>query len=135
MKMRYLLLPASLTFLLSSHALAEEDTALPPPEVGVEAPVEPGQADAIRESAPNLRDELGASDNDSTIDVRSYQRKDGAEITEYAVRGRVYKIKVQPAGGLPAYYLYDRDGDGTFERRLPGGGKPLSPPSWVVKEF
>lgn len=109
--------------------------ALPPPEVGVEAPVEPGQADAMGESAPNLRDELGTTKSDSTIDVRSYQRKDGAEITEYAVRGRVYKIKVQPPGGLPAYYLYDRDGNGTFERRLPGGGKPLSPPSWVVKEF
>jgi len=135
MKMRYLLLPVSLTLLLSSNVMAQDDSALPPPEAAVETPSEPAVADSMTESAPNLRDELGTSDNETTIDVRSYQRKDGAKITEYAVRGRVYKIKVQPVGGLPVYYLYDRDGDGTFEQRLPGGGKRLSPPSWVVKEF
>jgi len=133
--MRYLLLPASLTLLLSANVMAQEDSVLPPPESAIETPSEPAVADSMTESAPNLHDELGTTDNDTTIDVRSYQRKDGAKITEYAVRGRVYKIKVQPAGGLPAYYLYDRDGDGTFEQRLPGGGKRISPPSWVVKEF
>ena len=134
MKMRYLLLPASLTILLSSYAVAATDAALPPPtDVKTESVTEP--AASVVESAPNLRDELRSPDRDQGVDVRFYKRKDGADITEYSVRGRVFKIKVQPAGDLPAYYLYDRDGDGTFEQRLPGGGKRISPPTWVLQEF
>ena len=125
MMMRYFLLPVSLCLLLSSNALAGEDVSSPDA-------VDPS---TIKESAPNLHKELGAPDSNVTIDVRSYERKDGAVITEYAVRGRVFKIKVQPSGGMPAYYLYDRDGDGTFEQRLPGGGKRISPPTWVLQEF
>lgn len=125
MNIRDILLPALSTLLLTAPVMAEESASLP----------ETVEADAVKESAPNLRDELGSPDGDVSVDVRSYQRNDGATITEYAVRGRVYKIKVQPSGGFPAYYLYDRDGDGTFEKRLPGGAKRLSPPLWVLQEF
>ena len=114
----------------ATPALAEKD-AMPPPEVS-EPDVNPGQ---MQESEPNLREELKVPEGGVAIDVRSYQRRDGATITEYSVGGRVYKIKVQPAGGLPAYYLYDKDGNGNFEQRLPGGGKRLTPPTWVLKEF
>ena len=31
--------------------------------------------------------------------------------------------------------FYDSDGDGVFEQRLPGGGKRISPPTWVLQEF
>jgi len=133
MKNRYLLLPISLILLCASHVFAADDALPPPTEVKAEAV--DTSADAVTESAPNLRDELKAPDSDKGVDVRFYKRSDGAEITEYAVRGRVFKIKVQPAGDLPAYYLYDQDGDGTFEQRLPGGGKRISPPTWVLQEF
>lgn len=86
------------------------------------------------ESAPNLADELRSPDKGVHVDVRSYERKDGVKITEYAVHGRVFKIKVEPGNGMPAYYLYDRDGHGHFDR-LPGGSKPISPPTWILKRF
>jgi hypothetical protein len=117
---------------LSTSTALAEDAVLPPPEV---AELAAGEASEIRGKAPNLQKELKSPEEDEAIDIRSYQRKDGATITEYAVRGRVFKIKIQPTDGLPAYYLYARDGDGRFEQRLPGGGKRLSPPSWVLKEF
>lgn len=117
---------------LSTTIAMAEDEVLPPPKVAESAA---GEVADIRGKAPNLQKEFKSPEDDEAVDVRSYQRKDGATITEYAVRGRVFKIKIQPADGLPAYYLYDRDGDGRFEQRLPGGGKRISPPSWVLKEF
>ncbi len=35
----------------------------------------------------------------------------GDEVTEYRVAGQLRVVKVQPSRG-PAYYLYDRNGDG-----------------------
>jgi len=119
--------------LLAVQAMAE-DAVLPPPVVKQSAQAAPA-AGEVQESAPDLRDELSMPDEKSAADVRSYKRDDGSTVTEYAVNGRVYKVKVQPAGGLPAYYLYDRDGDGVLEQRLPGGGKRNSVPTWVLKEF
>jgi len=122
--------------LLAFQAMAEEMADLPPPVVTESASDAAGQtAENMQESAPNLRKELTAPDENDVVDVRSYKRKDGADITEYGIRGRVFKIKVQPAGGFPPYYLYDSDGDGVFEQRLPGGGKRISPPTWVLQEF
>jgi len=70
------------------------------------------------------------------VDVRTYLREnDKAQITEYSSHGRVFSIKVQPPGGLPAYYLEDDNGDGTLNKRLPGGYKHISPPMWVIKRF
>lgn len=37
--------------------------------------------------------------------------ENGDEITEYRVAGQLRVVKVQPRRG-PAYYLYDRNGDG-----------------------
>lgn len=120
------------TLLFPFQALAEKE-AMPPPTVK-DSDRSP---QTMHEKAPDLRNELEAKELEGgyAIDIRSYQRQDGATVTEYSVRGRVYKIKVQPAGGLPAYFLYDREGNGNFEMRLPGGGKRLSPPTWVLKEF
>jgi hypothetical protein len=117
---------------LSTSLVLAEDAVLPPPKVDESTA---GEAGDIRGKAPNLQKELQSPEDGEAVDIRAYQRKDGATITEYAVRGRVFKIKVQPAGGLPAYYLYDSDGDGRFEQRLPGGGKRISPPTWVLQEF
>jgi hypothetical protein len=117
---------------LSTNFALAEKAALPPPTVDKSTA---GEAINIGSKAPNLQKELQPPEEDELVDIRSYQRKDGATITEYAVRGRVFKIKVQPGGGLPAYYLYDNNGDGRFVQRLPGGMKRISPPTWVLKEF
>ncbi len=109
------------------------DDAMAPPDATSSTATTAEQPDVI-EKAPNMRDEMKAPDKDTAVDIRSYQRKDGATVTEYGQRGHVFKIKVQPAGGLPAYYLY-RDPTGNFVRRLPGGAKEITPPSWILKEF
>ena len=136
MNLKYLGFPLLFLNLLAVQATAAEDAVLPPPQVQQSAAVSaPQRAGDVQESAPNLRDELSKPDGNASADVRSYKREDGSTVTEYAFRGRVYKVKVQPAGGLPAYYLYDRDGNGVFEQRLPGGAKRNSIPSWVLQEF
>jgi len=109
-----------------------EEAAMPPPSV--EQPTVVDNAEDVVESAPNLNNELSSPDDDSAADVRSYQRKDGATITEYSVRGQIYEIKVQPVGDLPPYYLY-RNRAGHFERRRPGGGPFVTPPTWILKKF
>jgi len=106
---------------------------LPPPELSDEPAS--SQAPDIKERAANLDEEFQSPDDQTGEAVRSYQRGDATTITEYSSHGRIYKIKVQPGGGLPAYYLYDKDGDGIFEQRLPGGYKRISPPTWILKKF
>ncbi|MDX8405189.1 MAG: DUF2782 domain-containing protein [Mariprofundus sp.] len=120
-----------LVLMLSLPACA--DDVLPPPAVAPTSASQTGQSEAT-ESAPNINDEFRQPDGNTAVDIRSYQRKDGATITEYGVRGKVFKIKVQPAGGMPAYYLFP-DQQGHFVRRLPGGAKGITPPSWILKEF
>jgi len=130
----FLMFSFCLMFFSSAIAFAENDV-LPPPSVdkqGIHATTDDA-ADA-GEHAPNLSEEFKAPDADSNGDVRSYKRKDGATITEYSLNGQIYQIKVQPAGGLPAYYLY-RNKAGHFERRRPGGQPAITPPSWILKEF
>jgi len=84
----------------------------------------------------DLKEELSAPEEvEGGAEVRSFIRKDGAEVTEYSMKGKVYMIRVQPTGNFPAYYLYDSDGDGVFEKRLPGGYKRPSPPMWIIKKF
>ncbi len=84
----------------------------------------------------NLNEDLSAPEGLAEgTEVRSYTRKDGAEITEYSINGKTYMVRVQPGRGLPAYYLYDGDGDGAFEQQVPGGYKRPSPPMWVIKKF
>ncbi len=39
----------------------------------------------------------------------------GDEVTEYRVAGQLRVVKVQPRRG-PAYYLYDRNGDGRLDQ-------------------
>lgn len=44
----------------------------------------------------------------------SYTEANGDVITEYRVSGQLRVLEVRPANG-PAYYLYDRDGDGRVD--------------------
>lgn len=127
------LLLAMLLLLAGERVSAAED--VPPPPVvdnsAVASVTDQGVAD---EQPASLKDELKAPDDTTAVDIRSYQGKDGATVTEYASHGQVFKIKVQPAGGMPAYYLY-REPNGQFIRRLPGGATAIVPPSWILKEF
>jgi len=120
--------------LLMAPNLLLADDAMAPPKVTTPGLASPANIEEKIESAPDLHDELNATDDGSAVDVRSYKRTDGTRITEYGPKGRVSHIKVQPPGGLPAYYLY-RNTAGKFERRLPGGAKATVAPSWVLKEF
>jgi len=121
-----------------SVLLANEDVMAPPTAADSRSShavhLADTHEDLTAEDAPDLRDTLNSNAEGSDIDVRSYQRKDGTHITEYGQKGKVFRIKVQPPGGLPAYYLY-RNTAGHFERRLPGGSKSLVAPSWILKEF
>ncbi|WP_238701281.1 DUF2782 domain-containing protein [Mariprofundus erugo] len=118
---------------LSSPVRAAEDVA-PPPVVDTSAPAAITDQAVAAEKPASLKDELKAPDDTTAVDIRSYQGKDGVTVTEYASHGQVFKVKVQPAGGMPAYYLY-REPNGQFVRRLPGGGTAIVPPSWILKEF
>lgn len=119
--------------LTTAQANAEEEAVLPPP-------TEVRDSETARETFPapekeeDLEDALVPDDSEG-VEVRAYTREDGSEVNEYSKGGRVYMVKVQPAGGMPAYYLYDSDGDGIFEKRLPGGYKRPSPPMWIIKKF
>ncbi len=83
----------------------------------------------------DLKKELSPKINPANpAEVRNYKSDDGSVITEYKSAGKVWMIKVQPAGDFPPYYLYDDEGNGTFERHM-GGNKKLSPPMWIIKRF
>lgn len=130
--MRPVLMFSFCLMLFSAAIASAENNVLPPPNV--EKSAVHAADDAVDEHAPNLSEELKAPDAESNGDVRSYKRKDGATITEHSLNGQIYEIKVQPAGGLPAYYLY-RNKAGHFERRSPGGQPAMIPPTWILKKF
>jgi hypothetical protein len=135
--MKYIrLLPPIFIALLAYHtpALAHDDVLPPPTEVST--PSSHDDSADVGDTSTNLQKELAPPKQSDEVEVHSYVReRDKAKITEYSVRGKVFRIKVQPPGGLPAYYLEDSDGDGTFNKRLPGGYKRLNPPMWVIKQF
>ncbi|MDX8402503.1 MAG: DUF2782 domain-containing protein [Mariprofundaceae bacterium] len=110
---------------------AEPKALEPPADIAGERQSLPA---AEPESGASLREQLTPSpEADAAVEVHRYERN-GATYTEYALHGRVFMIKVQPAIG-PAYYLVDTNGDGAFERRSAGGVKRISPPEWVIKRF
>lgn len=82
-----------------------------------------------------LSREFSPSEAGEGVQVRVFKRKDGATVEEYSLHGHVYVVKISPAIGTPPYYLYDRNGDGHFARRMPGGYKYTAPPEWVIKRF
>ncbi len=83
----------------------------------------------------NLNKQLSPPHGNEGVQVRAFKRKDGAMVEEYSLHGHVYMVKISPAIGTPPYYLYDRNGNGHFERRMPGGYKYREPPEWVIKRF
>jgi len=55
-------------------------------------------------------------------------------VEEYRIGGRLYMLKVTPAGGGTPYYLIDQQGDGKFARQNPHDSG-LRPPMWVIHSF
>jgi len=121
----------SLSAFMVPAAIAASPEALPPPEHGGNPP----DASVAADAGAGMKKELSPPPAQQGVVIRSFKRSDGAEITEYSMHGKTYMIKVQPANGMPAYYLYDTNGDGRFDRRLPGNYKLMSPPTWVIKRF
>ncbi|MDQ6989887.1 MAG: DUF2782 domain-containing protein [Mariprofundaceae bacterium] len=84
--------------------------------------------------AESLQDLLTPQQVLPEVQVQAYQHQNGATISEYRLHGKVWMIKIQPVGDFPAYYLYDPEGEGSFERRIAGNTQP-TPPMWVIKKF
>jgi hypothetical protein len=58
-------------------------------------------------------------------------RKEDSMVEEYRINGNLYMVKITPAAG-PAYYLIDRDGDGSMEWRTSTLGSDVVVPQWVL---
>ncbi|MDX8384177.1 MAG: DUF2782 domain-containing protein [Ghiorsea sp.] len=82
----------------------------------------------------SLKHELTPKTIEQEVEIHAYKDSNGATVTEHRLHGKVWMIKVQPAGNFPAYYLYDHQGNGNFERRIAGNKQP-SPPMWIIKKF
>jgi hypothetical protein len=54
-------------------------------------------------------------------------------VEEYRIAGRLYMVKITPAGGR-AYYMIDHKGDGRFSRQ-DGLDSGVRPPMWVIHQF
>jgi hypothetical protein len=60
-------------------------------------------------------------------------KRDGDLVEEHRINGKLYRIKVTPAHGVP-YYLIDREGDGNFSPEQMGT-PGLAVPMWVIGTF
>lgn len=73
----------------------------------------------------------GMTDDPSEPEVTIFQR-DGNEVQEFRMNGKLYMVKVTPPHGVP-YYLVDQRGDGVMIRR---DQRPeLSVPMWVIRSW
>ncbi len=72
---------------------------------------------------------------DSTLEPQITIVKRGNEtVEEYRMGGKLYMMKVTPAGGGTPYFLVDNHGDGTFARQN-AHDTGLRPPMWVIHSF
>lgn len=83
---------------------------------------------------PDLPPPPKIQQDDSVLDPQVTIIKRGTTtIEEHRINGRLFRVKVTPAGGKP-YYLVDYRGDGNFTR-LDNLDSGVRPPQWVLKEF
>jgi hypothetical protein len=61
-------------------------------------------------------------------------RRGNESVEEYRMGGRLYMMKVTPAGGGTPYFLVDQTGDGTFARQN-SHDTGLRPPMWLIHSF
>ena len=121
---RVLLSAVAAALFLASSVWAQDDETPPP----VDAPEPP---ELEREPAP-LPPKVTSGEQLSEPSVVIRTDDEGQIIEEYSQDGRIYMVKVTPKN-LPAYYLYDLDGDGLFEDLDPNS--PIKPVYWKVAEW
>ena len=72
---------------------------------------------------------------DSALEPQVTTVKRGEDtVEEYRLGGRLYMMKVTPAGGGTPYYLVDHTGNGSFARQN-AHDTGLRPPMWVIHSF
>jgi len=113
---------------------ADRSSALPPPTEVQNTPEAQETVQPLKDKGSLVR-EFSTTEAGKDVQVRIFKRKSGATVEEYSLHGRVYMVKISPSTGTPPYYLYDRNGDGNFTRRMPGGYKYINPPEWVIQRF
>jgi len=72
--------------------------------------------------------------DDSLEPQVTIKQREGSQVEEYRLNGRLYKIRVIPDQGVP-YFLIDLRGDGNFTRMDTPGTPQLSVPMWVIGTF
>ena len=98
--------------------------------VAAQTPARPLNLQPVPEPPPPKGFEL-----DSALEPQITTVKRGTEtVEEYRLGGRLYMMKITPAGGSTPYYLVDNDGDGTFARQN-SHDTGLRPPMWVIHSF
>ena len=114
--MRHRLLTiASLLAALPAFAEDTPDSIRVPPPPPISGP------DAAAAEESNLEPQI------------SIIEKDGEEIQEYRVNGKLYKIKVKPKVG-PEYELIDDDGSCAMKHQ-DNMGPNIKVPQWVIKQW
>lgn len=107
-------------------AAAQEQKLEPVPDAAPQIDNKPPAVIKGDEGAP------AAEDLEPEVTIR--EGEGGQTIEEYRIRGKLYMVRIKPQNA-PAYYLVDRDGDGMFEERVPGGMTPIAVPQWVIVEW
>lgn len=72
--------------------------------------------------------------DDSVQPQVTIRMRDGDTVEEHRVNGKLFRIIVTPAHGVP-YILVDQSGDGNFVRVDTQGSPQLSVPMWVIGTF
>ena len=67
------------------------------------------------------------------VDINIIKRDDKT-IETHSVNGIVYKVKITPDNG-PAYYFYDTDGNGSFDRRSDRDIKKSTVQQWKIFQW
>ncbi len=99
--------------------------------VAAQTPARPPNLQPVPEPPPPPK----GFELDNALEPQVTIVKRGTEtVEEYRMGGRLYMMKVTPAGGGTPYYLVDNHGDGSFARQN-SHDTGLRPPMWVIHRF
>ena len=99
--------------------------------VAAQAPTRPPNLQPVPEPPPPPK----GFELDNAMEPQVTIVRRGTEtVEEYRMGGRLYMMKVTPAGGGTPYYLVDNHGDGSFARQN-SHDTGLRPPMWVIHSF
>lgn len=135
MKRHLIFLLVSMLYISVLPAMAADRSSALPPPTNVQDTPEARETVQSSSNGHPLGKQFTTPDGDKDVQVRIFKRKNGAVVKEYSLNGHVYMVKISPVTGTPPYYLYDNNGDGKFEKRMPGGYRDIVPPEWVIQRF